>query len=174
MRIEIGKKESVFKPVPYKKLVPYQNLIIKFGETVSLNNPVGLGVFMAIFTLLCFAFHLFNPPVVSSLALIGLAYVWIEWGFGFFADDDAIVEDERLKEIYHKYVYVSTYLTKITETMAKYKKDSEQVYLIFVTLALLGLMFIASSINNILLIWAFTACGITCLAALLDGDVKIR
>ena len=38
--------------------------------------------------------------------------------------------------------------------MTKYKKDSEQVYLIFVTLALLGLMFIASSINNILLIWA--------------------
>jgi hypothetical protein len=50
----------------------------------------------------------------KQLYSFSLAYVWIEWGFGFFADDDAIVEDERLKEIYHKYVYVSTYLTKIT------------------------------------------------------------
>ena len=71
MRIEIGKKESVFKPVPYKKLVPYQHLIIKFGETVSLNNPVGLGIFLGGLTLVCFAIHILNPPVISSLALLG-------------------------------------------------------------------------------------------------------
>lgn len=63
--------------VPYKKLVPYQGIILKMYETISTRNPIGLGLTIGGVTVKCLLYYIMDPPILTSLALFMYVYSYI-------------------------------------------------------------------------------------------------
>ena len=68
MLVTLGKSKSDLI-VPYKELVPYQGVILRAYEVISLNNPIGLGFLIGGVSALCILFYILDPPLLTSIAL---------------------------------------------------------------------------------------------------------
>lgn len=171
----LGKSNKEFV-VPYKQIVPYQEVLIKLADAISTKNPVGLGVSISAMTIICLFYYIIDPPVLTSIAICMLVCIWIDYLLPFLknSEEQSLVKDEKLKDIYHKYVYVATYCSKLWTTVRSYRKDNEYVYIAFATMSLVTLAVLGKSINNILLFWAVSVSSIAVLAAYLDGELKTR
>ena len=64
----LGKSNKEFV-VPYKQIVPYQEVLIKLADAISTKNPVGLGVSISAMTIICLFYYIIDPPVLTSIAI---------------------------------------------------------------------------------------------------------
>jgi len=162
--------------VPYKELLPYQGIILKAHETISLKNPIGLGITIGGVTALCLLYYILDPPLLTSIALFLLIGVWVDYLIPLLKKDkeQSLAKDEKLKDVYHKYVYVVTYFTRLWNTVRNYRKENEYVYVALITMTLIATALVGKSVNNCLLVWAFLVSLLAVLAAFMDGDLKTK
>jgi hypothetical protein len=175
MLVTLGKSKSDLI-VPYKELVPYQGVILRAYEVISLNNPIGLGFLIGSVSALCILFYILDPPLLTSIALFLLICVWVDYLLPLLKKDkeQSLAKDEKLKDIYHKYVYAVSFISKLWGNVRSYRKDNEYIYVALTTMTLVATALLGKTINNILLVWAFLVSSIAVLAAFLDGDLKTK
>lgn len=102
--------------------------------------------------------------------------VWLDYLIPLLKKDKelSLVKDEKLKDIYHKYVYVATYVSKMWSMIRNYRKENEYVYVALASMILVAVALVGKTVNNILLVWAILVSLIAIAAAYLDSDLKTK
>merc|ERR1711972_933493 len=70
-------------------------------------------------------FFIMDPPVLTSIAILLFGFVWADHLLPLLKADreQSLVKDERLKDLYYKYVYVATYFSFMANDPGLQKRE---------------------------------------------------